>query len=73
MTRQRDERDGNGDGNQYDDDPLEELHATGPGPIGQFDVDTFERFQLAQNAGVPIFQVEALGYQAVHASEVLIP
>jgi hypothetical protein len=68
--RQKWQDDGNGD--QDDDDPLQHLHAAGRGLIGHFFVDTFERLQLAENPGIPLGQMKALGDQTIDSRQILI-
>src|SRR5262245_6694061 len=57
---------------QDDDDPLEELGAADVHAVGELAVDALEGLELAEDGGIPLGEVEALGGEAVEAREVLV-
>ena len=61
-----------GNGNQEDHNPLEQLQTPSGRLVGDFVVDAFQDVQLVQNARIPLFQMKALRGQAVYAGQVLI-
>src|SRR3990172_10150501 len=67
------ERNHNGDGDERDDDPLEDLHASGRRLIRHLAVDAVERLELSQDRRVPGFEMKAPGCEAVDPRQVLVP
>lgn len=58
--------------NQNDDDPFQHFHAPSGSAGVKLLVEILDGIELAQDAGVPLAYVEALGRQAVHAGEELV-
>lgn len=58
-------RDDDGQGDQDDDDPLQQLHPSDSGAVGHFSINAVQRVEFPQDAGVPLFQVEPLRSQTI--------
>src|SRR5262249_23113821 len=72
MNFRRDERQNNLDNDQGDNDPFQDLHTPAYELVRNLLVDTFQRFELPQNAGIPLGEVKPFRRQAVDASKILI-
>src|SRR5437667_2953668 len=72
MKPWRDERKDDGDNEQHDDDPLEDLHAPADQLIGDLLIDALQRFEFSQNAGIPLCKVKSLRGQPVNAGKILV-
>src|SRR5258705_2864987 len=68
----RHEREQHLDRDQRDDDPLERLGARAARAVLHLAVEALDRLELAQDAGVPLGEPEALRRGAVDAREVLV-
>ena len=66
------ERHGDRNGDQNDDDPFEKLHSLRAGAIGHLPIDAFQRFELPQDARIPVLKVKTLRGEPVDACEILV-
>src|SRR5207248_9427460 len=68
----REERKDDGDDEQHGDDPHEDVHAPAHQLIRDLLIDALQRFEFAQNAGVPFRKVKSLRGKPVNARKILV-